>query len=92
MGRILVGLCLSIIIRCTHHEGACTDAHHLEADAIDSKGHRWVGQYLEVEGYNTIAAGNIGECIGIGARLGVGVSMPSIILARANGVANDGGL
>ena len=86
VGRILVGLCLSIIIRGTHHKCTRTNAHHLEADAIDGKGHRWVGQYLKVQSHYTITTVDILQGVGVGARAGVYVAVPSIGLACADGV------
>ena len=82
----LIGFCTNIIGSCTHHKGTSTNTHHFEADAINCEGERWVGQYLKVESDNTITAIDILECVGIRTRLGVGVAIPRIGFACANGI------
>ena len=46
----------------------------------------WV--HLQVHCHNAIAAVDIGQRIGISAWCGVGIAIPSVSLARADGVAN----
>ena len=82
----LIGFCTNIIGSCAHHEGTSANAHHFEGDAIDGEGQRRVRQHLKVEGYDTITTIDILECIGIGTRLGVGVAIPRIGFACANGI------
>ena len=82
VGRFLIGLCIGALLwRGTHRERTCANAHHIEANAIDSEGNRRVRQHLKVERHNTIATVDIGECIGICAWMGVGIAIPSIALA-----------
>ena len=83
----LVCLCVRVIVCGTHRKGTRADAHHLETNAIDSEGDRWVRQYLKVESDNTIAAVDVLQRIGIGAWMGIGIAIPGIALARADGCA-----
>ena len=38
----LVCLCVRVIVCGTHHERTCADTHHIEANAIDGEGDRWI--------------------------------------------------